>query len=74
MKAGKSLKNIRQYYLANPHKKKLTQTIAGYFIIPMWFLASVSTTIFLVILFIIAPFRRGKKEPYFKFRSIFPEE
>jgi len=64
--------------LADPYKKKIREKLLGYLIIPLWIIGCIATTIFLGILYIIASIRRliTKKEvkPYFKIRSIFPED
>jgi hypothetical protein len=69
---------IRQYFLADPYKKKTKEKLLGYLIIPVWIMGCIATTIFLGIVYIIASIKRliTKKEvkPYFKIRPIFPED
>ncbi|MCP8307166.1 MAG: hypothetical protein H3Z53_08615 [archaeon] len=74
----KNLGHIKEFYMVDPYRKSLAKKILGYFVIPVWLLGFVITTLVFIALLIVAPIKKRlskrKAEPYFRVRSIFPEE
>ena len=73
-----NLERIKQYYLDDPYEKNGLQMILGYLLIPIWLVMLVCTTILLGLMFVFSKISMSstKKiaEPFFKVRSIFPED